>query len=80
MRKNVQVCLLALFLCLTAALFAGCGDTPVQVETLINMDARFKGTRTITLNTGFAFEGKDDLKEKFDEVINTYCPSVLKKR
>lgn len=79
MRKNVQVCLLALFLCLTAALFAGCGDTPVQVEILINMDARFKGTRTITLNTGFAFEGKDDLKEKFDEVINTYCPSVLKK-
>lgn len=58
---------------------SGCENTKVQVENLINMNAQFKGSRSITVNTGFVFEGKEDLKAQFDEAVKEFCPSAFKR-
>lgn len=79
MRKGIRLLLLLLCTILVAFVFSGCENTKVQVENLISMNAQFKGSRSITVNTGFVFEGKEDLKNQFDEVVNEYCPSVFKR-
>lgn len=64
---------------LFAAVFSGCENAKVQVENLVSINAQFKGSRSVTVNTGTAFEGKEELKEQFDEVIKEYCPSAYQK-
>lgn len=79
MKKGIKLLLLLLCAGLFAGLFSGCENTKVQVENLINMNAQFKGSRSVTVNTGFVFEGKEDLKAQFDETVKEFCPSVFKR-
>ena len=64
MKKGIKLVLLLLCAVLFTGVVSGCENTKVQVENLINMNAQFKGSRSITVNTGFVFEGKEDLKGK----------------
>lgn len=79
MKKGIKLLLLLLCAGLLAGLFSGCENTKVQVENLINMNAQFKGSRSVTVNTGFVFEGKEDLKAQFDEAVKEFCPTVFKR-
>ena len=79
MKKGIKLVLLLLCAVLFTGVVSGCENTKVQVENLINMNAQFKGSRSITVNTGFVFEGKEDLKAQFDEAVKEFCPSAFKR-
>lgn len=79
MRKGIKLILLLLSAVMFIGVFSGCENTKVQVENLISMNAQFKGSRSVTVNTGFVFEGKEDLKARFDEAVKEFCPSAFKR-
>lgn len=79
MKRGVKAALFMLCAVLLAAVFSGCENTKIQVENLVSINAQFKGSRSVTVNTGTFFEGKEDAKSQFDEVVKEYCPSVFQK-
>lgn len=79
MKKGIKAALLIMCAMLFAAVLSGCENTKVQVENLVSINAQFKGSRSVTVNTGTAFEGKEELKNRFDEVVKEYCPSTFQK-
>ena len=76
MKKGIKLVLLLLCAVLFTGVVSGCENTKVQVENLINMNAQFKGSRSITVNTGFVFEGKEDLKAQFDEAVKEFLSLI----
>ncbi|MGN0551716.1 MAG: hypothetical protein ACI4I4_07770 [Acutalibacteraceae bacterium] len=79
MKKAIKLILLAISAAAVILLFASCGNKTVQVENFISMNAQFSGSRTVTLNMGELLDGNETLKAQFDEVVNEYCPAVMKK-
>lgn len=75
-RKILSALLLTLIITLTSSLY-GCGKMYLDFESMLKINSQFKGVRTLTLNTGKELINNAQLKSKFDEVINNYCPSPL---
>ncbi len=79
MKKKITSFLLAAFIALTALTFTGCGEKDFDYESMIKINDRFSGTRTLTINTGGELLNNAEIKAKFDEIINEYCPNVLRR-
>ncbi len=79
MKKKIASFVLLLLLALPILTFYGCGEKTFEYESTIKIDAQFKGVRTLTLNTGSEFIGSSDKRDKFNEIISGYCPSVLQR-
>lgn len=79
MKKRIFTAIALLLLIVPILSFYGCGDKSFEYESMLEIDAQFKGTRTITLNTGSELLNDAEAKAKFNEVINEYCPSSLQR-
>ncbi len=79
MKKKITSVLFALLIALTALTLTGCGEKEFDYESMIKINARFSGTRTLTMNTGGELLNNAEVKAKLDEVINEYCPNVLQR-
>ncbi|MCQ4022686.1 MULTISPECIES: outer membrane protein assembly factor [unclassified Ruminococcus] len=79
MKRKLTSFLLILLLAVPLFTFYGCGEKTFEYESMLKIDAQFKGVRTMTLNSGSAFTSSSDTRAKFNEIIGEYCPSVLQR-
>lgn len=79
MKKRILSLALLVFLVIPVFSLYGCGDKNFEYESMLEIDSQFKGTRTITLNTGAELLNNAESKAKFNEIINEYCPSSLQR-
>ncbi|MGN1112723.1 MAG: hypothetical protein ACI4RP_05910, partial [Acutalibacteraceae bacterium] len=79
MKKRITSVLLLLLIAMPIFTFYGCGQKTFEYESMLKLDKQFKGVRTLTLNSETAFINNSSTREKFNEIISEYCPSVLQR-
>lgn len=79
MKKRIVSFLLLILIAVPIFTFYGCGEKTFEYESMLKIDARFNGVRTLTLNTGSEFTNNSETRAKFNEIITEYCPNVLQR-
>lgn len=79
MKKRILSLALLVLLVIPVFSLYGCGDKNFEYESMLEIDPQFKGTRTVTINTGSELLSNAEAKAKFNEIINEYCPSSLQR-